>query len=126
EHHLVRHLDRRAERARALGRALLEVEVDVLLRGEVDAELAQAPLERGQHPLRREGLVPFRGTEESRYIPCARLGQADAEPLTEESVAGLLPQPFRRVQHLGALRRELVETEAEALVELVVVRRPEL
>ena len=55
----------------------------------------------------------------------ARVGEADAEPLAEEAVARLLPEPLGLVEQRRALRGELVELEAEALVELVVVRRPE-
>ena len=53
------HLDRRAERARALLRALLDVQLDVLLRPEVDAQVGERRLERGQHPLLRELGIPL-------------------------------------------------------------------
>ena len=42
EHHLVRHLDRHAERARILQRAVLDVEDDVLLSVEVDGSPSQS------------------------------------------------------------------------------------
>src|SRR5206468_2108858 len=125
EHHAAGHLDRGAERSRRLLRPRLEVEVDVLLRAEVDAEVAQRRLERGHHPVAGEGLVPFRRAEEPRHVPGARVREADAEPLAEEPVAHLLPPAFGLVEELTALVRELVETEAEPLVELVVVRRAE-
>ena len=60
EHHLARDLDRRAERARALAGARLEVEVDVPLRAEVDPEIAQRRLERRKHPVGRVGSCPAR------------------------------------------------------------------
>ena len=56
----------------------------------------------------------------------ARVGESDAEPLAEEAVALGLPEPLGLVEELLALGGELVEPEAEALVELVVVRRAEL
>ena len=49
EHDALRHLDRRAERARRLLLALLDVELDVLLAVEVDAQVGERRLERGQH-----------------------------------------------------------------------------
>ena len=127
EHHAARHLDRRAERARALARPLLEVEVDVLLRAQVDAEVARAsPRARaasGRTDRPCPTRAPGRGAATSH-------GRASARPIPSRSrksaVARLLPQALGRVEQLRALRGELVEPEAEALVELVVVRRAEL
>ena len=59
-------------------------------------------------------------------VPRPRVAETDSEPLAEQAVADLLPLPLRRVEQLRALLGELVEPEAEALVELVVVRRAEL
>ena len=53
-------------------------------------------------------------------------GRASARPMprrvAERSVAGLLPHALGLVEQVAAFARELVETEAELLVELVVVR----
>ena len=125
EHHLSRHLDRCTEGARALPGALLEVEVDVLLGGEVDAEVGQRRLEAGEHALGGIGGVELGGAEETRHVGRARLGEADAEPLAEEAVARLLPERLGLVEQGAALPAELVEGVAEAAVELVVVRRAE-
>ena len=65
EHHPAGHLDRRAERSRALARPLLEVEMDVLLRAQVDPEVSERRLERGQHPVGRVRLVELGGAEEA-------------------------------------------------------------
>ena len=63
EHYPTRHFDRRAEGARALARARIEVEVDVLLRAQVDAEPVQRPLERRDHAVAGEALVPVAAAE---------------------------------------------------------------
>ncbi len=66
EHDPVRHLDRCAERARRLLLALLDVELDVRLRSEVDPELGQRRLECGQHALAWEDIVPVGRPDEPR------------------------------------------------------------
>ena len=126
EHHLAGHLDRRAERARALAGTRVEVEMDVALRAQVDSEVGECRLEGGKHSIRGVGDVELGGAEESRHIGRPGFGQADPEPLAEEPVASPLPESLRLVEHLPALRGELVEREAEALVQLVDVGRAEL
>ena len=120
------HLDRRAERSRALLRPLLDVELDVLLRFEVDAEVGERRLERGHHLLRRELRIPLGRAERADHVPALRLVQPDADAPAEELVRGLLVELLRRVEQVAALVGELVEPEAEATVELRVVRRFEL
>ena len=121
-----RDLDRGAERARALLRALLDVELDVLLRLEVDAHVAQRRLEGGQHLLLRELRIPLRRSERADHVPALRLVQADAGPRAEEPVGRLLEDLLRRVEERAALVGEVVEPEPEAAVEVGVVRRLEL
>ena len=89
---------------------------------QVDAEIGERVLERGQHLLARVELVELRRPEETRHVPGAGLVQADPEPVAEEAVALALPQPFRLVEEHATFVGELGEAEAEAKVELVVVR----
>ena len=58
EHHALGHLDRDAERTRILRRPRIDVQMDVLLGPEVDAERLERPLERRHHPVRWEVRVP--------------------------------------------------------------------
>ena len=115
-------LDRDAERARRLVRPLLEVELDVLLPVQVDAEVGQRRLERGQHPVLRERVVPGDTAPDARDIPPLDLAETEADAGAEGAVAGLLPHPLRRVEEVAALLGQAVEVEAEAAVELGVVR----
>ena len=55
----VRDLDRRAERAWALVRSLVEIEGDVLLRAQVDPQILERAFECGDHPVRREHRIPL-------------------------------------------------------------------
>ena len=98
----------------------------VLLRPKVDSEVGERRLERRHHPFRRVALVELRRAEEPDDIPRARLVEPESEACAEQLVALLLPQRLRLVEQLAALLGELVEAEAEALVELVVVRGAEL
>ena len=125
EHHLPRHLDRRAERARRLGRARLEVEVDVRLRPQVDPEVGQRRLERRQHAIRRVELIELRRPEEPRDVPRAGVREPDPEARAEQALPFAFPELLGVVEEGGAFVTELVEAEAEALVELVVVLRAE-
>ena len=92
EHHTVGNLDRRAERARRLRRTRLEVEVDVLLRAQVDTEVGQRRFERRQHPVLRIELVELRRAEQADDVPRPRLVEADPEPRAEELVALAFPE----------------------------------
>ena len=120
EHDAVRHLDRRAERARRLGRPLLEVELDVALAAQVDAEIAERLVERRQHLVRREGRVPLRRPERARDVPALHLVEAEPDARAEEAVGGVLEYALGRVEELSALVRETVEVELEALVQIEV------
>ena len=71
-------------------------------------------------------LVELGRAEEAADIPRPRLVEAEAEPRAEELVAFVLPEPLGLVEQRAAFDGELVEPEAEPLVELVVVRRVEL
>jgi len=84
EHHLSWHLDRRTEGARRLARPRVQVEVDVFLGVEVDAEIGERVLECGQHLVVRIELVELWRAEEAHDVPRARFVEADAEPRAEE------------------------------------------
>src|SRR5947208_7954903 len=126
QQHPLRDLDARAERPRRLLLALLDVQLDVLLAGEVDTEIGEARLQRRQHLLAREAVVPFGSAEEPGRVPALRLGERYADPRAEEPVGRLLKEPLGRVEEGPALRRQLFKPEAEAEVEVVVVPSAEL
>ena len=115
-----RHLDRRAERPRILGRTLVEVELHVLLCAEVDAEVGEGAFEGRQHPVGRERRVPLDAAPRAPHIPAPDLAQSEADARAEEPVAGLHPEVFRVGEQAPALLREVVEREAEAPVEVRV------
>jgi hypothetical protein len=117
EHHALRHLDRGAERARRLLRPLLDVEVDVLLRLEVDAEVGQRRAQRRDHPVAGELGVPLLGAEEPRRVPRLRLVEPDAGAYPEEAVGALLPDALGGVEDGAAVARQALEIEADALVQ---------
>ena len=71
-------------------------------------------------------LIELGRAEEPDDVPGARLREPDPEPRAEEAVALALPQLLRLVEQLAALVSQRVELEAEARVELVVVRDAEL
>ncbi len=96
------------------------------LRVKVDAQVAERRLERRQHAVRRVELVEVGSAEETCDVPRAGVGEPDPEPGAEQPVAFALPELLGLVEDRAALHGEVVETEAEALVELVVVRRAEL
>src|SRR4030095_8229994 len=98
-----------AEGPRRLLLALLDVEVDVLLRGEVDSQRRQRRLERGQHLLAGEVLVPLGRAKEPRRIPAFRLGEGDTRAGAEEAVGGLDEHGLRRRQEGAALGGEVLE-----------------
>ena len=120
EHDLARHLDRRAERAGRLVRSLLDVEVDVLLRVQVDAEVLQRRLERGQHPSAGNTESHFGGAEDARDVPALRLGEADAGAGAQKPVRSVFVERLRRVEERAALRGEVVELVVELVVQLAV------
>ena len=120
EHHTAGHLDRRAERPRILARAVLEVELDVLLRPEVDPEIGECALERRQHPVGREGGVPLDAAPGPAHVPALDLAEPDADARSEEPVAGLHPEVLRVVEEAPALLRQVVEGQAETPVEVGV------
>ena len=107
--------------------ALLEVEVDVLLRraGRSRGRPAspRAPAASGRRV--RAGRARARGRAARR--PHGRASESPIPSRSRKSRSPCsLPQPLGLVEERAALARELVEPEAEALVELVVVRRAEL
>src|SRR5215470_17374942 len=79
EHDAARHLDRRAERSRVLVGALLEVELDVLLRAQVDAEVGEGALERRKHPVAGELLIPRGAPPGATDVPASELAEADPD-----------------------------------------------
>ena len=127
EHDLVGDLDRRAEGARRLGRALLDVEVNVLLRIQVDAEVAERPAQRRHHPVGGKRLVPARAAEEAADVVPLGLAEAEAHVLAQRPIHRLLVQALRRVEEGPALGRQPFEVYTEAVaVELEVRRRAEV
>src|SRR6476469_10456001 len=85
-------LDRHAERARRLVRAILEVELDVALRTQVDAEIAERRLECREHPVARERRVPRHAAPGPRDVPAFHLVKAEPDVVAKEAVAGVLPE----------------------------------
>ena len=127
EHHLAGDLDRGAEGARALRRPLLDVEVDVLLRVEVDAEVRERAAERGQHPVGGERLVPARAAEQPADVVSLGVREADPDALPQEPVHRVLVPALGRVEERAALGGEPFEVVLEAVaVEVEVGRRAEL
>src|SRR5262249_36831452 len=99
----------------------LDVEVDVRLRPEVDAEIAERRLERRQHAVGRKLLVPEGRAKDARRVPALGLGERHTDAFTEEAVADVLPETLGVVEEGTALLREAVEVHAEAVaVELQV------
>ena len=117
-----------AQNARGrLRRPLLDVQVDVLLRIQVDAEVAERPAQRRHHPVGGKRLVPARAAEEAADVVTLGLAEADADVLPQRPVHRLLVQALRRVEKRPALGREAFEIHAEAIaVELEVRRRAEV
>ena len=103
----------------------LEVELDVLLGAEVDAEPVERPLERRHHAVGREALVPLAPAEGAEDVVAARVLEGDAGAPAEEAVEGGDVQRLRLVEEGARLRGELLQREAEALVQLAVGRRAE-
>ena len=127
QHHLVRDLDRRAERAGALRRALLDVEVDVALRIEVDAEVRQRAAQRRDHAVGGERLIPAGSSEEAPNVIPLRVGKPDADALAQHPVHRLLVEQLGRIEKRAALRRQPFQVVLEAVaVEVEVGRRAQL
>src|SRR4029078_1529883 len=84
EHDAAGNLDRGAEGARRLRRTRLDVEVDVLLRLEVDPEALERCLESGKHLLAGEARVPFAGAEDAGGVPAPPLPQAERASATDK------------------------------------------
>ena len=122
QHHALRHLDRRAEGARALERPLLDVEVDVLLPAQVDAEPGERGLESREHLPLRKLRIPLRSAVQARDVPRPRLVEADPEPRAEQPVGRVFVQLLGRLEERPALLRRLVQRDGEAPVELDVAR----
>ena len=100
--------------------------MDVRLRAKIDAETVERGLEGGHHRVVRVDLVELGCAEESRDVPRACIGEPDSEACAEETVTLRLPERLGLVEKLATLGLQLVEAEAEPLVELVRVRRAEL
>ena len=105
----------------------LDVEVDVLLRAQVDAEALERALERGEHPVGGEGGIPLRRAEDAARRPSAGASrEPDADALAEHPVGRVLVERLGRVEEGAALRCQVVEAVAELVVELAVARRAEV
>ena len=104
---------------------LLDVELDVLLRLEVDPHVGERRLERRQHLLGRELRIPLGRAERADHVPAPGLVEPDPDAGAEEPVRRLLEHLLGRVEEVAALSRQVVEAEAEAAIELRVVRRLE-
>ena len=115
EHHLAGHLDRGAEGARVLGRARLDVEVDVPLRIEVDPEPGERAVQRGQHPVGGEDGVPARAAEQSAGVVALGLVEADPDIGPQSAVHRLLVEALGRVEKVVALGSKAVDVPAEAV-----------
>src|SRR2546430_15005700 len=126
QHYAARYLDRRAERPGILARALVEVELDVLLGAEVDAEVREGALESRQHPVGRERRVPGGAAPGPAHVPALDLAERDVDARAEEAVARLHPEVLRIGEQAPALLREIVEGEAEAPVEVGIAVGTEL
>src|SRR2546423_3362419 len=120
-----RDLDRNAERARRLVGTVFEVELDVALRAQIDAEVAERRLERREHPVARERRVPGHATPRARDIPALHLVEAEPDAAAEEAVTGVLPETLGRIEESAALLCEIVEGVLEAAVQPGVVPRTE-
>ena len=99
--------------------------MDVLLAVEVDPQVGERPAQGRQHQVAREALVPLRRADHALDVPPLRLVEADPEQVAERAVDGLLVQRLRRLEERAALSREVVQLQAEPLVELEVRRRAE-
>ena len=82
-------------------------------------------LERGQHLLGRELRIPLGRAEGADHVPAARLVEPDPDAGAEEPVRRLLEYLLGRVEEVAALSGQVVEAEAEAAIEVGVVRRLE-
>ena len=95
EDHLVRNLDRRAERTRRLVRTLFEIERHVFLRSQVDTEIGEGRLQRRKHSVLGEELVPLGRAEETRHVPARCLAESDADARAEQLIRCRFPQTLR-------------------------------
>ena len=119
------HLDRRAERARILVRALVEIELDVRLSVQVDAEVGERDLEGRQHPVGRERRIPVGAAPRATHVPARDLAEPHPDARAKEPFARLLPEIIGLGEEAAALVREVIEREAEAPVQVGVVRGAE-
>src|SRR5437762_7212879 len=108
EHDALRDLDRHAERPRRLVRPVLDVELDVSLRAQVDAEIRERRLERRNHPVLGERAVPRDAAPDARDVPALDLAETEPDACAEEAVARVLPEPLGRVEETAALVGEIV------------------
>ena len=109
-----------------LVRPLLDVEVDVLLRAQVDAEVGERRLERREHLLLRECGVPLRRAEQRGRRPSA--APRRGRPRAARGRAGRPPPRTASRSSRGSARHWSAgssSAEAEAPVELDVARRAE-
>ncbi len=124
----VRYLDRGAERPWALVRALLEIERDVVLRSQVDAEIGEGGLEGRQHPVAREHRIPLGCSKEPWQVVSLGLSEGDAYARAKELVRVRLVQPLGRVEECATLLGEVVERRRgkRLSVELEIRRKAEV
>ena len=66
-------------------------------------------LERGEHPVAREDVVPLVRAEDARDVPPLCLVEADADTRAQQLVRRVFVQRLRRVEEGAALRGEVVE-----------------
>ena len=126
EHDAIGNLDRHAERARRLVRAILEVELDVPLRAQVDAEVGERRLERRHHPVLRETHRPSRRRGRRAPRPSARSRRGRARCACGRSGRPRPPRGARSSRgSAGTARRGRRAGYWNAAVELEVVRRAE-
>ncbi len=126
EHDLARYLDRGAERARRLVRPLLDIETDVLLRVQIDAQLAECRLECRQHLVGRENRVPLRRAEHARHVPSLRLREAHADAGPQRLVRRVFVHGVRRIEECATLSGQVVELVVELVVEVAIALGAEL
>src|SRR4051794_30407606 len=106
QHDPIWNLDRDAECARRLVRAVVEVELDVRLRAQVDTELSERLLERRHHAVLRKRVVPAGPAEDTCDVPALDLTEPEPDPRPEETVARVFPEPLRRREESTALVRQ--------------------
>jgi hypothetical protein len=81
----------------------------VFLRAQIDAEVGERRLERGEHPVAREGRVPVRAAQHPSDVPAFGVGEGHSDALAEQPVGDLLVQLLGRGEEGSALAGDVVE-----------------